>query len=282
MKSVYDYRDYRKYMADYYREQKELVGFSWRDFSHAAGFGSPVFLKLVSDGKSGLSKKARVKVAESMGLEGFDKEYFVWLVEYNQAKNANVKSQAFAAMQDILLGNRVGILEKDFFEYYSIWLHSVIRELSTSVKNPSPKELARLCQFKASAESVGKSLKFLTKRGFIKKSTRKGQFALGKKSISTGTLPTSVMSIRNFHRQMGALALESLDSVDVEERNFSTITLGLNKKAYDKIVKEIANFRKKIVAIAARDAQTERVYEINLQLFPLSKLLPKEILKGNQ
>ena len=62
-------------------------------------------------------------------------------------------------------------------------------------------------------------------------------------------------------------------------RNFSTITLGLTREAYETIVEELSNFRKKIVALAAHDPQTERVYEINMQLFPLSKKLPADIQK---
>lgn len=47
MKSIYEYKDFRKYMADYCAEQKKIVGFSWRSFAKAAKFSSPVFLKLV-------------------------------------------------------------------------------------------------------------------------------------------------------------------------------------------------------------------------------------------
>lgn len=114
---------------------------------------------------------------------------------------------------------------------------------------------------------------------FLRKSTTKGQYVQGKKSISTGKLATSVLTVRNLHRQMGELALRSLDDVPVSERNFSTITLGLTQEAYETVVEEISNFRQKIVALAARDPQTERVYEINMQLFPLSKKLPTNMQK---
>jgi uncharacterized protein (TIGR02147 family) len=276
MRPIYEYRDFRKYIADYYAEQKKINGFSWRDFAKAAKFGSPVFLKLVCEAKSGLSKKATDQVATAMGLEGFEKEYFILLVTYNQAKNATTKNEAFSELQEIILGNRIGILEKSLYQYYSNWLNSAIRELASSVASASPKELAELLQTEVQANAISESLKFLTKSKLLRKSTIKGQYTQGHKSISTGPLPTSVMAVRNLHRQMGMLALDSLDNVPVTERNFSTVTLGLTEEAYQKVVSEFANFRKKIVDIAAASPLTDRVYEMNLQLFPLSKKIPVE------
>lgn len=279
MKSIYEYRDFRKYMADYYAEQKKIVGFSWRSFAKAAKFSSPVYLKLVCEGKSGLSKKARVRVASAMGLSGFESDFFVLLVAYDQAKDAKTKTEIFNSLQEIILSNRVGILERAFFEYYSNWLNSAIRELAASVDSASPKGLAKLCFPEVSADAVAQSLKFLTRSKLLRKSTRKGQYTQGRKSISTGTLPSSVMAVRNLHRQMGNLAVESLDSVPVSERNFSTITLGLTEGAYNDIVAEMQNFRRKVVDIAAKDQGTERVYELNLQLFPLSQKIPPAMQK---
>lgn len=279
VKSVYDYKDYRQYILDYYSEQKKFTGFSWRDFAKAAGFGSPVYLKIVCDGKNGLSKGARAAVAKAMGLEGYEAEYFAVLVNYAHAKTSEQKQKALEKMNEILAANRVGILERELFQYYSTWLHSAVREMAASVTDASPEKLAELCQWAVSPEAIADSLKFLTQKQFLRKSTTRGQYVQGKKSISTGKLATSVLTVRNLHRQMGNLAVESLDSVPVSERNFSTITLGLTEGAYEDIVAEMQNFRRKVVDIAAKDQGTERVYELNLQLFPLSQKIPPAMQK---
>ena len=279
MKSIYEYKDYRRYISDYYNEQKKFTGFSWRAFAKAAGFGSPIFLKLVCDGKNGLSKGAQRAVAKAMGLEGYDADYFYLLADYAHAKTPEQKQKALDKMAELLADNSVSVLEKELFQYYSTWVHSAIREMAASLTDASPETLAKLCQCVITPESARESLKFLTRKRFLRKSTFKGQYVQGKKNISTGKLAASALMVRNLHRQMGILALETLDNVPVSERNFSTITLGLTEKSYDTIVEELANFRKRLVAIAAHDPQTERVYEINLQLFPLSKRLPAENLK---
>ncbi len=54
-----------------------------------------------------------------MGLSGFESDFFVLLVAYDQAKDAKTKTEIFNSLQEIILSNRVGILERAFFEYYS-------------------------------------------------------------------------------------------------------------------------------------------------------------------
>ena len=73
-------------------------------------------------------------------------------------------------------------------------------------------------------------------------------------------------------RQMGEFAVKALD-LPLSERDMSGLTMGLTRRAYEKIRKEIADFRRRIVAIASEDDETEQVYRLNLQLFPLSERL---------
>ena len=78
------------------------------------------------------------------------------------------------------------------------------------------------------------------------------------------------------HRQMGELGVQSLDQVPVKERDVSGLTIGISEEAYEKIIKEIAEFRRRVSSIVLEDSGEERVYRLNVQLFPLTKTLPKE------
>ena len=71
-------------------------------------------------------------------------------------------------------------------------------------------------------------------------------------------------------RQMGEFALKALD-LPLSERDMSGLTLGLTRQAYERVRKELAECRRRIVAIATEDEATERVYRLNLQLFPMSE-----------
>ena len=50
MKTVTEYKNYREYILDYYKERKRCSAFTWREFAKIAGFASGSYLKLVCDG----------------------------------------------------------------------------------------------------------------------------------------------------------------------------------------------------------------------------------------
>ena len=75
------------------------------------------------------------------------------------------------------------------------------------------------------------------------------------------------------HRQMGELAVQSLDAVPVQERDISGLTLGIPESALTRIRNEIADFRRRITNIATESATTDRVYRLNIQFFPLTHKL---------
>ena len=86
MKRVMEYQNFRIYVRDFYTERKLASGFTWRDFAKLAGYSSPVFLKLVCDGKANLSEVGIERVANAMGLVGADLQYFRALVNFNQER----------------------------------------------------------------------------------------------------------------------------------------------------------------------------------------------------
>ena len=59
---VFQYLDYRVFLADFYRTKKRS-GFSYRAFSRAAGLGAPNYLKLVIAGKRNMSQETAARGA---------------------------------------------------------------------------------------------------------------------------------------------------------------------------------------------------------------------------
>jgi len=276
MRPIIEYNNYRRYIQDFYEEKKKMVGFSWRDFARAAKFSSPVFLKLVCDGKSGLSDDAANRVAYAMDLAGFEFDYFMALVRFNQAKTDIQRDEAFTELKEIAKAHKVNILGADLYTYFSSWKYAALRELAPAMQGAKPNHLAKQCLPEISSEEVVKALQFLTSAKLLRRTTSIHNYQQTEKSVATGPLDIATPAVRSFHRQMGELALNTLDKVPVAERNFSTLTLGLTENSYQKILKELANFRRKVIAIATNEDDVERVYELNLQLFPLTKKISEK------
>jgi uncharacterized protein (TIGR02147 family) len=70
------------------------------------------------------------------------------------------------------------------------------------------------------------------------------------------------------------LAQEALDRFKKPDRDMSTMTVGVSEFALHAIQQILAETRKRISEIAAQDTDSDRVYQLNIQLFPFSKPLP--------
>ena len=269
MKDILEYTDYRLYIADYYADRKAKSAFTWQEFANAAGFTSPVYLKYVSEGRFNLSEDAAVRVAQAMDLAGFEPEYFCEMVKFDHAKNDAEKKAAFNRMLAIADAHKAQILEGDSFRFFSDWMNPVIRELAPAMPGAKPLALAHACRPKVSAAEVSETLKFLVNAELLQKD-EDGNYRQTEKSVTTGPMNATPVAVRGLHRQMGEFALETIEGVSQDDRNFSGLTLGVTRGAYEEIVKEIAEFRKRVVAIATRDNETDEVYRMNIQFFPMT------------
>ena len=271
MKEIVEYTDYRKFIQDYYDERKRTSAFTWRDFARDAGFSSAVYLKYVCEGKKNLSIAAAGSVANAMGLAGFENTYFVLMVSYAHAKSDVAKRAAFEERCALARAHKVRVLGNEEFDYFKSWKNPVLRELAPHMPGAKPLEMAHACKQKISAAEVSETLDFLVKANLLKKD-KSGNYVQTDKSLSMGSVDAVPVAARDMQRQMGEFAVKALD-MPLSERDMSGLTMGLTRRAYDRIRKEIADFRRRIVAIASEDDETEQVYRLNLQLFPLSERL---------
>ena len=271
MKAIVEYTDYRKFIQDYYDEHKRDSAFTWREFAQNAGFASAIFLKYVAEGKKNLSISAASSVANAMGLAGFEKTYFVLMVTYAHAKGDEAKMAAFEKRCALARAHKIRVLGGEEFDYYKSWKNPLLRELAPNMPGARPAEMARACKPKISTAEAVETLEFLEDANLLKKD-RNGNYVQTDKSISMGSVDAVPIAAKDLQRQMGELAVKALD-LPLSERDMSGLTMGLTRRAYEKIRKEIADFRRRIVAIASEDDETEQVYRLNLQLFPLSERL---------
>ncbi|WP_290920916.1 TIGR02147 family protein [Fibrobacter sp.] len=270
MKTVTEYKNYREYILDYYKERKRCSAFTWREFAKVAGFASGSYLKLVCDGKTRLREEGAKKTALAMGLLGYELDYFVLLVRYEGAKTEQEKKKCFEEMQALGEANRVKILGSEMYTYYETWKHSVVRELAVAMPGAKPNEIAKMCKPAISAADVSDSLRFLLKAGLLTRDI-KGNYHQTSTSLSTGNLNVVAVAVHSLLRQMGEFALDALDKLPISERHFSGITMGMTAESYKKVVDEIAAFRKRIVSIVSADKKIEKVCRLNMQLFPLTE-----------
>ena len=269
MKDIVEYTDYRKYIQDYYDERKRCSAFTWREFARNVGFSSAVYLKYVCEGKKNLSVSAAGSVASAMGLGGFEHEYFVLMVSYAHAKNDRAKREAFEQRCALAMAHKVRVLGDEEFDYFKSWKNPVIRELAAHMPGAKPRDIARACKQKISAAEVAETLDFLVKAKLLKKDNS-GNYQQTDKAISLGKVDAVPVAAREMQRQMGEFAVGAMD-LPLSERDMSGLTMGITRRSYERIKNELAECRRRIMAIVVEDDETEKVYRLNMQLFPMSE-----------
>ena len=269
MKDVLEYTSYRQFIADYYADKKAKSAFTWQMFAEMTGFSSPVYLKYVSEGRFNLSEEAALRVASAMSLVEYERDYFCEMVRFDHAKTDEEKKIFFNKMLAIAAAHKVKIIEADSYRFFEDWKNPVLRELAPSMPGAKPLALARACRPEITAAEVTESLSFLIKANLLQKD-KDGNYVQTEKSVTTGPMKATPVAVRTLHRQMGEFALDAIEGVSQDERHFSGLTLGITREAYEKIVQEIAECRKRIIAIAREDDATEEVYRLNMQFFPMT------------
>src|SRR3990172_7163201 len=84
---IFNYTDYRAFLADFYKEAKKTKSISLRAFSKKAGFTSPNYPKMVMDGDRNLTEESITRFVSALELNKQEEEFFRNLVLFNQAKS---------------------------------------------------------------------------------------------------------------------------------------------------------------------------------------------------
>jgi uncharacterized protein (TIGR02147 family) len=268
--NIFTYSDYRKYVKDYFLRQKtQTNGFSHRSFATELGLSTTNFMLLVMQGKRNISPSTCFKLSEVMGHNKCEAEYFGNMVNYGQAKKPKEKDVYYSRMVTLRKEMNVEKLEDSQYQYYSEWYNPVVREVIIQEGFDGDfKKLGNRLSPAISHKEAAKSVKLLLKLGLIKK--KGNQYVQSSPFITTGDEVSSV-GVANFHRKMAHLAAEAIDSYPRDKRNITSCTVRISNETYEKMIEEIAEFRKKLLCIVGRDENPDRVYQVNFQAFPVTK-----------
>ena len=274
MKPIIEYKDYYSLIKDFYEDQKRTSYFSWREFAKLAGFSSPTYLRLVSEGKSKLSRVSMNRMISAMGLVGFEVDYFKALVNFCNAKDDESKMPYWKEMRRIALEYKVRVVDKEAVEYFDGWKNQVVRELAPMMPGATPGQIAKTCCNEITAAEVSKSLEFLTKAGFLKKGAD-GSYRQTEKNVAASK-EGMAYAVHAMQHKMLQLADESIERFEPQERSVSSVTFTVNRECYERIVQEIDSFRRKIAAMPSEIEKADQIYHLNMQLFPLTWKLNKD------
>jgi uncharacterized protein (TIGR02147 family) len=269
--SVFDYSDYRAFLSDSYEARKQVdPKFSHRYFSQKAGFKSSGFFANVLSGNRNLTITATLRFASALKLKKDERDYFQNMVGFCQAKTVEERSHFYEKMV-CCLHIDIRKLAADKFEFYSYWYYSAIRELLFYYQFSGNYEgLAKQLCPPISAQEARKAIELLLRLGLICRQPD-GTYHQNTPLITSGEGVTS-LHITRFQRATMDLAHQALDRFSADVRDSTTLTMTLSSESFEKAKREVAELRKRLLAMAQSDMKVDRVYQFNFQLFPLTRI----------
>lgn len=268
--SVYEYLDYRAFLRDHFAASKRInKNYSFRYFARRAGYASSNFLKLVMDGKRNLGPETIGQFAKALKLDAREASFFADLVALGQAETVAERNRAFERVAANRRFRAARRLEGPLFEYLTHWYYPAVRELAGRADfREDPRWIAGQILPRITAEQARAALGTLEQLGLLVRS--EGRLVRGDPSLTTGHEVRSVV-IPAYHRQMIERAGNAVDAVPPEQRDISALTVCIRESSLPELKERIHRFREEMLEMCDRQEQPERVYQLCIQLFPLSQ-----------
>lgn len=277
---VSDYLDYRKLLEDFYhfrRDQtkNDLRPYSYAMFSAAANIKSPNYLRMIIEGKRNLSVDMIGKFAKAMGFAKGDALDFKLLVIYNQSTDPAERSLLLKELSEYRVAQKIksGELDPKAFEKVPGWiawvLYSMIDQDGVRFQID---ELRDLLRKKAAPDEIQAAMKSLIESGQVEQDDVTGGLRKARHLIeSPEDIPVAL--VRKLQSQLMYLGMESLFQDSPIDREFGTLTLSLTQAEFEELKFKLRQLRKSVQkdnSVKRVTTKGDRVYQMNLQLFPVT------------
>lgn len=268
---VFLYTDFRRFLADWHTAMKvNDAKFSHRYINERVGSSSAGWFADLLKGRINLTGRFLVSLIRVIGLKGKAAAYFEAMVAYGQSGSAEERNkhlETLLSSQEL----RMSTIGRDQFEFYGRWYHAALRELLCihDFDGTSFDDLGKRLVPPITARQAKKSLELLAKLDLVRKDAQ-GRYR------PTETLLKKDQAFRalNLHRYLGAfaeMAMEALLRFDKSQRDISCLTVALSEEGFAEARAELAEVRRKLLERAAKEKNPSKVFQCNLQMFPLSQ-----------
>ena len=274
---VFEYINYREFLQDSLEYKKgRNPRLTTASFLQKAGLGknSRGYFRLVVEAKRNLSEKTIRGFAQALKLKEKESQFFEALVYYNQAKNISDKNFYFERLAKLAKkckSQAFEVLESQY-NYFSNWYVVAIRELIAldHFQNDSSWIESQL-EFKVSKKKIEQALDDLFKLNLITMNEQ-GELKQTNSCITFTDTDLNRSVVNNFHQQNLDLIQQISRRERSEDVSTSCIFFSTDDARYGELKKDIQIFREQILEkYAQNNKQSNRVFDLSIQLFPLTK-----------
>lgn len=273
MDSVWATTDYRVFLRDWLEGEKvRRPAASLRWMANRLSMDPSLLSKILAQERH-LSHSRIQPVCDLIKLEGDEAEYFRQCIHYAKAKGHREAQACFARIAQLRKVSPVP-LDDAQASFWESWIHVALRALiSCGSFRDDWGELGTLLRPRQSARRVREAVLALERLGLLVRDAD-GIWQVREAFLKAGSVAQAPM-LRHFHRQSLLLSLEAIESLPLDLRDLSSLTVSIPAQGYPRIVEMVQEFRSRVLATVAAMEDPDRVYQLSLQLVPLA--LPREL-----
>lgn len=269
MTNFSDVADYRDLLKSYYEQRKkEMPFYSYRMMGDKLGLDSS-YLYRVLQKKQHLPAHVIPAAKELLDFDGRSAEYFDLLVAAGVAKSADKKAELMAkavALRDV---ERHSLQQAELKLLENWWIPAVRAYLELNGGIVNIKKIAKdLCP-PITEEQAVEAIEILKEVGLVK-NVASGRLALTDAHLTVGGQEKSAV-VRHFQKQVLFLASEALETVPVNERNISTLTLSVDQACFDDLGEMLREFRRLVQKRVDESKRPDRVMQLSMAFYPVAK-----------
>ncbi len=266
---LFNYLDYHTFLQDWYKHTKtHNHSVTYQKLAQTVGINSKSYLSRVFTGKAKLSHKSLNTLLPILKLTNEENEYLQQLITFKHSVSDTEKEEALIAIEQ-LANPKVLQLTHKKFSYLKSWYHPVIRELICMPgMHENYQKLGRMLTPPITAKEAHDSVTLLLNLNLIEK-TKTGFTQTGKVIVASND--KDLLALRSHQKQMIEFGKQALGRFTPSERNIMSGTAGVSNSGYDELNEAVNEFQQKVSDILNKQQKIEQVFQVNIQLFPLSK-----------
>lgn len=244
--------------------QSANQSYSLRAFSRDLGM-HPSTLSQVLNGKKNIPKKNMAQVLENLALSPVEETLFRENYYRRKTRLDNIQISQDYYQRKMVDETNYNILAE--WEYYALLTLVETDDFVSTVDFISKR-------LKITKERTREVIKGLTKAGLLAYDENE------KLVLTNGPLRTtediSSKALKKSHKETLDMSKTKLDEIEVELRDFSSMTVAVNPEKLQEAKTVIREFRQKLASLL-RDGEKTEVYQLAIQLYPLTETLEKDL-----
>ena len=274
--SIFAYRDYRAFLADFFEQHIKAKGLSYRSVSKRGNIANPSYLQQVISRQRNASKDSAQKIARGLGLNKGETKFFLALVNFEHDVKTGKLEQGLEQLRTTALEAKVESRHDE--SIYASWLHGVvwalvgIRDFKLTLKSVSA-----YLRGIASPDEIAKSIAFVKEQDLVEPTPEPDTFVQKPLRFTPVNDVRRIEIQRNHVRFLDLAKLRILDPID--DREYQGMTISVSKARLPFVKQEIRVFMSGLHERLSHDPDANAVLRVQCAAYWITRD-PQDDLSG--